>query len=132
MKSLINDIKDAFAELLRWQTWLVIGLILLFSLLAYMVTQIAFKTDAVLMFLNHNSSACNQMTNGVIITLFCGMMFFFLTCVLTLGEFQQYFTLKEQKANYEARRSLWWGIGWASFAVGLAVSALIFFSSFCR
>ena len=132
MNQLINDIKSAFAELLRWQTWLVIGLIALFALLAYLIAQFAFKTDAVLMFLNHSTGACNKMTNGVIITLFCGMMFFLLTCVLTLGEFQQFFTLKERNANYEAKRALFWGIGWSSLSVGMAVAALFFFNSFCR
>lgn len=132
MNQLINDIKSAFAELLRWQTWLVIGLIALFALLAYMVTQLAFKTDAVLMFINNSTGACRQMTNGVIITLFCGMMFFFLTCALTLGEFQQYFTLKEHNADYEAKRALFWGIGWGCLAVGMAIAALFFFNSSCR
>ena len=132
MKWLINDIKNAFAELLLWRTWLVIGLIALFLLLAYLVTQLAFKTDSVLIFLNNNTSACNKMTNGVIITLFCGMMFFFLTCILTLGEIQQYFRLKEQGAKYEAKRAMIWGIGWGCFALILAISALIFFNSICR
>lgn len=132
MKWLINDIKNALGQLLRWQTWMVAGLVGLFALLAYMVTRLAFKTDAVLMFLHHSSTACNQMTNGVIISLFCGMIFFFFTCVLTLGEFQQYFTLKQRGADYEARRSMFWGIGWAIFAIALAVAALFFFNSFCR
>lgn len=132
MKWLLDDLKSAFAELSRWQTWLVIGLIALFGLLAYLVTQLAFKTDAVLMFLKHSTGSCREMTNGIIITLFCGMMFFFLTCVLTLGEFQQYFTLKEQGADYGAKRALMWGIGWSSVAVGLAVAALLFFNAICR
>lgn len=131
MKWLLDDIKEAFAQLLRWQTWVVIGLIGLFALLAYMVSQFAFKTDAVLMFLNHSTGACRQMTNGVIIALFCGMIFFLFTCVLTLGEFQQYLSFKQRHAEFEAKRALFWGIGWGTFAVSIAIAALVFFNSFC-
>lgn len=73
MQWLINDIKNALAQLGRWQTWLVIGLISLFALLAYLISDFAFKTDAILMSLRHSSGACRTMSNGVIIAMFCGM-----------------------------------------------------------
>jgi hypothetical protein len=76
MQWLINDIKNALAQLGRWQTWLVIGLISLFALLAYLISGFAFKTDAILMSLRHSSGACREMSNGVIIAMFCGMIFF--------------------------------------------------------
>ena len=95
MQWLINDIKNALAQLGRWQTWLVIGLICLFALLAYLISGFAFKTDAILMSLRHSSGACRTMSNGVIIAMFCGMIFFLFAGVLTLGEFQQYFQFKQ-------------------------------------
>lgn len=131
MKWIINDIKAALAQLRRWQTWLVIGLISLFALLAYLIGSFAFKTDAILMSLRHSSGGCREMTNGVIIFLFCGMIFFLFAGVLTLGEFQQYFEFKKRAAHHQARQALIWGIGLALSAVALAIAALIFFNWYC-
>jgi len=131
MKWIINDIKNALTQLRRWQTWLVIGLISLFALLAYLISSFAFKTDAILMSLRHTAGACREMTNGIIIFMFCGMIFFLFSGLLTLGEFQQYFEFKRRAAHHQARRALIWGIGWALFAVTLAIVALAYFTYYC-
>ncbi len=131
MQWLINDIKNALAQLGRWQTWLVIGLISLFALLAYLISGFAFKTDAILMSLRHSSGACRTMSNGVIIAMFCGMIFFLFAGVLTLGEFQQYFQFKQRGAHHQARRALIGGIGWGLGALTLAIAALIFLNHNC-
>jgi hypothetical protein len=132
MKWIIEDLKTAFDQLKRWQTWLGIGLICLFALLAYLISLYAFKTDSMLMFLRHTAGACREMTNGIIIFLFCGMIFFLFMALLTLGELQQYSVLKQRNAHYQARRSLFWGIGWGTLAIGIAVAALLFFNTYCR
>lgn len=132
MRWIIDDLKKALAQLRRWQTWLVIGLIGLFSLLAYLVGSFALRTDSVLIFMRYNVGACREMTNGSIIFLFCGMIFFFFAALLTLGEFQRYFEFRQRNAHYQARQALFWGSGWATLAVVIAGSALIFFTSYCR
>ena len=132
LKCFIDDLKDALAQLGRWQTWLAIGLISLFGLLAYFVAGFAFKTDSVLMFLRNSAYACREMTNGIIIFLFCGMIFFLFASLLTLGELQQYLEHKQRGADFEARHSLIWGAGLGVFAIGIAIAALIFFNSYCR
>lgn len=132
MRWLIKDIKNALAQLGRWQTWLIIGLICLFALLAYMIGSFAFKTDSVLTSFRHTASACREMTNGVIIFMFCGMIFFLFTGMLTLGEFQQYFQYKQRGARHQARKALNWAIGLTLFTIVLAIAALIFFNSYCR
>lgn len=131
MQWLINDIKNALAQLRRWQTWLVIGLISLFALLAYLIGGFAFKTDAILMSLRHSSGGCRGMNNGVIIALFCGMIFFLFAGALTLGEFQQYFQFKKRAAHHQARRALIGGVSWGLGAITLAVAALIFLNLNC-
>lgn len=132
MKWIIDDIKNAIIQLGRWQTWLIIGLISMFALLAYLIGSFAFRTDSVLMFLRHTTGSCREMTNGIIIFMFCGMIFFLFTALLTLGEFQQYFVFKQRAAHFQARKALIGGISWAVFAVVLAITALIFFNSYCR
>jgi len=132
MTWIIEDIKRALVQLKRWQTWLGIGLITLFGLLAYMISQFAFKTDSVLIFFRHTAGACREMTNGIIIFLFCGMIFFLFTALLTLGELQRYFELKQRGAHFQARQTLFWGIGWGVCALALAIASLIFFNIYCR
>lgn len=132
MKWLINDLKDLLTELGRWETWVGIGIISLFGLLAYLIGTFAFKTDSVLAFVRNTAYSCREMTNGIIIFLFCGMIFFLFSALLTLGEFQQYLEFKKHGARHQARQALLWGSGWAGFAVTLAIGSLIFFNSYCR
>lgn len=132
MKWIIDDLKSAFAQLKQGSTWLVIGLIALFALLAFSVGHFALKTDSVLLFLRHTAGACREMTNGIIIFLFCGMIFFLLTSLLTLGELQRFFYLKQRSIHWQARQALFWGIGWGVTAISIAIAALVFFMSYCR
>lgn len=132
MKWIIEDLKTAFAQLQRWQTWLAIGLIGLFALLAFLVGSFAFKTDSILTFVRHSANNCGQMTNGIIITLFCGMIFFLFTALLTLGELQRYLKYKSRGARYHTRQALIWGIFWGVLAVSIAIGALVFFNAYCR
>ena len=132
MKWLIDEISKGLCQLQRKETWLVIGLLSLFGALAYLISSYAFRTDSMLIFLRHTAGACRQMTNGTIIALFCGMIFFLFTAILTLGEMQRYFEFKTRGANRQAKSALLWGLGWGGFAVTLAVSALVFFNNFCR
>lgn len=132
MKWLIDEISKGLRQLQRKETWLVIGLLSLFGVLAYLISSYAFRTDSMLIFLRHTAGACRQMTNGTIIALFCGMIFFLFTAILTLGEMQRYFEFKTRGANRQAKSALLWGLGWGGFAVTLAVSALVFFNNFCR
>lgn len=132
MKWITEDISRALAQLKHWQIWLVIGLIGTFAGLAYLIGTFAFRTDAVLIFLHRTSGACRELSDGLIIFMFCGMFFFLFAALLTFGEFQRYFEFKQHSAHYQARQSLTWGIGWSIATIGIAVAALVFFSRYCR
>jgi hypothetical protein len=129
---IVEDVKRIATQLKRWQTWAGIGLIAVFALLAYLVGRLALRTDSVLTFLRVSAYSCRELTNGVIIFLFCGMIFFLFTAVLTLGELQRYFDFRQRGATHQARQALLWGSGWGFVAIGIAVTALIFFNTFCR
>jgi len=131
-KWIIDDIKRALAALKRGETWLVIGMITGFSLLGWLVLQFALKTDSVLRHLHYSASACREMSNGPIIFLFCGMMFFLFATVITFGEIQRYFHFKERGAHYETRQSMRNGIIALLCALAIALGALIFFNTYCR
>lgn len=132
MKWLLEDIYRAFLYLKRWQTWLFIGLFSLFAGLAYLVSRFAFRTDSLLIYLHRTAGACREMSNGAIMFMFFGMIFFALMALLTIGEFQQFFEFRERGAHHQAKMSLRWAIGWCLFAIAIAISALVFFSRYCR
>lgn len=132
MKWLIDEIGAVLNQLKHWQTWLGIGLIGMFAGLAYLVATFAFKTDAILVFMHRTGASCREMTNGIIIALFCGMIFFAFSAVLTLGEVQRYLQYKQRAAHHQTRQSLIWGVVWGMVAMSIAVSALVFFNQYCR
>lgn len=132
MNWILDDIHSAIVQLKRWQTWLILGLISVFAGLAYLISSFAFRTDALLLFLHRTAGACRELTNSIIIFMFCGMIFFLFAAVLTLGEFQQYFEFKQHNAHHQAKKSLRWGVGWGAGTIGIAISALVFFKHYCR
>lgn len=132
MQWFIDEISRLIAQLKRWQTWLIIGLIGIFAGFAFFIGSFALRTDGLLLFLHRTAGACRELTNGIIIFMFCGMIFFLFTALLTLGEFQRYFQFKQRAAHYQANRALTWGIGWAVAAVTISIAALVFFSQYCR
>lgn len=132
MTWIIEEFKRGLAQLQRWQTWAVLGLLGFFALLAYLVGRMALRTDSVLTFLRISSNSCRELTNGIIIFLFCGMIFFLFSAALTLGELQRYIDLRQRGATHQARQALLWGGGWGAVAALIAISALIFFNRYCR
>lgn len=128
---IIDDLKDAFDQLRRLETWVVILLIFTFILLLYLVGRFAFRTDAILVFAHATSGYCRSLTDFEIIMLFCGMIFFFFFATLTLGELQQYFVLKDRRLMEKANASLRGCLFWGGMTVGLAISALLFFNVNC-
>lgn len=131
MKWIIDDIKRAWDQLQRWQTWLTIFLIAGFAALAYLVARYAFKTDSVLSYLRLTSGYCRTMSNGLIIAMFTGMIFFMLTAMLTIGEAQRYFQSQQRRAYRDAAQAMKWGIFWGCCAICIAVTALVFFKANC-
>lgn len=127
-----RELKAASAQLKRGETWLTIGMIAGFALLAYTVGQFAFRTDSVLLYLRHSAGACRELTNGPIIFLFCGMIFFLLATVVTFGEIQSFFDSRQRGAHYEARQALIHGLSWGGVAILITSAALLFFNTYCR
>ena len=131
MKWIINDIKEAWKELHRGETWMVIGLLVLFSVLTFLIVRFTLRTDALLNSLGVSSGHCRLMSNKTIIAMFSCMVFFALMVVLTLGEMRQYFIAKARGARQLAKKSQRWTIVWGGSALSLASGALIYFSQNC-
>lgn len=132
MKWLIQDIKAAFAQLKRAETWLVLGLMAGFGLIVYAIVQFAVRTDSILLYLHYTASTCRDMSNGPIIFLFCCMIFFALSVVVTFGELQRHIECKNRNAEYEKRQALIGCIAWGAVAIGIGTGVLLFFKNYCR
>lgn len=131
LSELHDELKIILAQFKRGETWLALGLIFGFGLITYLVGRFAFRTDSVLRYLNQSAGFCRELSNGPIILLFCGMIFFLLTAVLTFGEFQRYFDFRERGGHFEAHRALISGITWGAIAIGISLAALLFFYNYC-
>ncbi|MFZ2267346.1 MAG: hypothetical protein WAV95_07175 [Azonexus sp.] len=127
-----GELKSLLALFKRGETWLTIGMIAGFALLAYAVGQFAMRTDSVLRGLGLTSRTCRELTNGPIIFLFCGMIFFLLATVVTFGEIQTFFDKRQRGAHFEARLALRRGLIWSGVAILITVAALLFFRAYCR
>lgn len=132
MKWIIHDLKEALAQLKRKETWLVITLLVGFGIVTYTILQFALKTDSVLMYLRHTASACRQLSNGPIIFLFCGMIFFVFSCAITFGEIQRYFHFKQRGGHYQASQSFRAAFFWLAVAIAISTAGLLFFNEYCR
>ena len=132
MKWILDDIRSALEELKHGSTWLVIGMIAFFGLLAYAIFQFAIQTDSALRHLKYTMSACREMTNGPIIFLFCGMIFFLFSAAVALGEVQRYYHFSELGSKHEAAQAMKHGFGWGAFAIIIALAGLTYFMMNCR
>jgi len=132
MKWIIDDIRRALSELQKGSTWVVIGIIAGFALLAFTVFQFAIQTDSVMRHLKYSMAACREMTNGPIIFLFCGMIFFLFSVAVALGEVQRYFHFRQRNSRHQMKQALKHGLGWGAFAISITISGLIFFNMNCR
>lgn len=132
MRWILDDLKNALAQLRLWQTWVVLGLIALFATLAWAVSIFALRTDELLIFLHRTAGSCESMTNGIVIFMIGGMIFFMLATVLTLGEIQQFFEHRRHADKRQARQSLMLAGIWGIIATSIAVVALSYFLRYCR
>lgn len=132
MKWIIDDLLAALAQLKRAETWIFLGILGGFGLLSWGVFQFAIRTDSVVRFLRNTAASCRELSNGPIIFLFCGMIFFVFAAVITFGELQRYFHFREVGASRQARAAMLHGIFWFVLAAAIAISALIFFNTYCR
>jgi hypothetical protein len=136
MKWLFRELNELLGEILALlklgETWLTLGLLVGFGILAYLVSEFAFQTDSVLLYLHLTAKSCRELSNGPIIFLFCGMIFFLLAVVVTFGEFQRYFSYRQRGAFHETRQALLHGLGWGIVAIAISCAALLFFNTYCR
>lgn len=131
MKWIIDDIREAWAELKRWETWMFIGLLVAFSVLTYLIIRFAFRTDAILSHIGMSGGYCMAMSNQAIIAIFSGMIFFALAATLTLGETQQFFLARKRGAHQRAKKALRGAILWGVVALSIAIGALTYFNMNC-
>lgn len=131
MKRLLEEILEVLAELRRWQVWATTLLIAGFALLAFLVGMYAMKTDAVLTFAHLTTGYCPTLNNATIIAMFTGMIFFIFSALLTLGEVQRLFEMRQRGRHQDAAAATKWAFFWGFLALFISLSALSYFMKYC-
>lgn len=126
-----DDFGRAIEQLKKPETWVFIGLLTIFGGLIYFGYRLARKTDSFLRFIRAETASCVEMTNGPIIFLFFGTLFFALAMTVTLGELSQHFDYKRRQAQYQARRSLIQASIWGAVSLVVGAALLIYLDSRC-
>jgi len=127
-----DDLRRAGKQLKRQETWVVIGLIALFSVLFYLIFDYALRTDSTVNFLRHRIFACRELSDIGIVGMFCGIVFFVLTMGVTFGELFRYLDDRRRHAYYTARQALISFGAWGISALSIGLAMLYFLTSQCR
>lgn len=126
-----DDIRRGIDQMKRPETWVIIGMLFLFGIVAYFGFQLVKNTDSMMKSMKYTTRVCRDLTNGPIIFLFTSIFFFFLSVFVTFGEVAQHLNFKRRNALYQAKSSLYRAIGWGGFALVLAAAVIIYVDSMC-
>jgi len=119
-------------QLKHRETWVILGLIAIFSFIFYLMFDYALRTDSTVNFIRRQIFACRELSDIGIVGMFCGIVFLILSMVVTFGELFRYMDDKRQHAYYTANQSLKACAAWGVSALGIALSMLYFLTSQCR
>jgi len=126
-----NDVRELFGQLKKGETWVLIGILSVFFLLAFFATRFALRSDVLLRALHPSASMCRELGENAIAFLFFSIFFFGLTALATLGEFVTYIDAKRRHAHYNARGALKGTAGWGAAALVIGLAVVIFLDSRC-
>lgn len=126
-----DDFRHMIAQLKKVETWVLLGILTIFFLLAFFATRLALCSDAMLRALHPAMAFCREMGNSGVVLMFFGMIFFGLTVLATLGEFFSYIDSKRQQDHYNARQALKSTAGWGAAALTIGLAVLFFLDSRC-
>lgn len=110
-----DDFRRLVALLTQRETWMLIGIAIVFAIIIYYGFLFALRFDFSMRLRNLTASACREMGNSSTAFMFFGMIFLGLTISMVFGEFARYLDYKRQKIRSMARNAAWncwlWGAG---------------------
>lgn len=126
-----RDIRTGIDQLKKGETWVLIGILTAFFLLAFFGTRLALRSDTMLRALHPGIALCRELGENAIAFLFVSMIFFGLTVLATLGEFFTYIDHKRRHAHYGAKNALRGTASWGAVALGIGLVVVFFLDSRC-
>ena len=125
------DIKSIIEQLKQPETWVLLGILVIFFLLAFFGTRIALRSDTMLRALHPGTAICRELGENAVAFIFVGMIFFGLTALATIGEFFSYMESKRCKAQYAMKAALRGTAGWGAAALSIGLAIVYFLDSHC-
>lgn len=126
-----NDFRAMVAQLKQGETWVLIGILLAFFLLAFFGARLALRSDNMLRALHPGMASCRELSENAVAFIFVGMIFFGLTALATLGEFFTYIDHKRRHAHYGVKLALRGVAGWGAAALSIGLTIVIYLDSQC-
>lgn len=126
-----DDFRSMVEQLKQVETWVLLGMLAVFFLLAFFAIRLALRSDTMLRALHPATAICRELGENAVAFLFISMIFFGLTVLATLGEFFTYIDSKRHHAHYSARDALKGTAGWGSAALTIGLAVVFFLDSRC-
>lgn len=126
-----DDFMRMVAQLKRGETWVVIGMLAIFFLIAFFVLRLALRSDTMLRALHPTMMVCRELGENSVAFLLIAMFFFVLTALAALGEMLTYIDCKRMRATFGAREALRGIASWGAAALVIGLGVLIFLDSRC-
>ncbi len=126
-----NDIKHLIQQLKQPETWVVLGMLAAFSLIAFFVIRLALRSDTLLRALHPGSVICRELGEKSIAYVFISGFIFVLCAMASLGEFINFIECKRQKLKFEEKQALKGTAGWGLVAVMIGLSSLTLLDYYC-
>ena len=126
-----DDFRHMLAELRKPETWVVIGMVTSFGLIAFLVVRLALRSDTLLRALHPSTAICRELGEKSIAFVFVSGLFFVLCALVSLGEFFTFIDCKRQQLEYGAKQALKGAAGWGVAAVIIGLSSLLLLDIYC-
>ena len=126
-----DDFRRLVTHLQRSDTWILIGIAVIFGAITYYSFQFALRLDFMMRLRHLSEAACREIGNGATAFLFFGTLFFALTITMVFGEFARHLDYKRRQAHMHARSAAWQCAGWGAFALTIGLAMMFFLQSQC-
>ncbi|MBS1198112.1 MAG: hypothetical protein H6R18_1897 [Proteobacteria bacterium] len=126
-----DDFRHMLVELRKPETWVVIGMVIAFGLIAFLVVRMALRSDTLLRASHPGAAVCRELGEKLIAFLFFSGLLFVLCALASLGEFFNFIDCKRQQLEYGAKQALKGAAGWGVAAVSIGLSSLFLLDVYC-
>lgn len=127
-----DDLNRMLFQLRQPETWVVLGMLTAFGLIAFFVFRLAIRSDNLLRALHPATVICRELGEKSIAFVFVSGFFFTLCALASLGEFIAFIDCKRRQLEFGAREALKGTAAWGAAAVLIGMASLLLLDSYCQ